>query len=320
MESESNKNIEELYQKQLNESHFEYISNKLNSLKTRPSLAILIPCYGGLIHLGFHTSIIETIKLFSHLNLECKQIYLPNDSLISRSRNNLIAKALSDKTTTHVLFIDTDIVWNPFEILKLLIADKYLVGGIYPLKKYNWEYFSNPNFQTELIERRKKSALQTNTNDQNFLQYLMVKYNTNLLPGKKIIDGLVEVKHLPTGFMMIKVEAIHRMIKAFPYLKYVDDVGFLSKDENEYAYTLFDTCVVDEHLYSEDWTFCHRWTQIGGKCYANMTISLTHIGVEEFKGSFVDYISLLTCPAEQQQQSPDISENGNENTKNYENI
>ena len=58
-------------------------------------------------------------------------------------------------------------------------------------------------------------------------------------------------------------------------------------DENKYAYALFDCGVEEGHYFSEDWLFCSRWTKLGGKVYVDVTINLTHTGVQDFKGSFV---------------------------------
>jgi hypothetical protein len=38
-------------------------------------------------------------------------------------------------TTDYILFIDSDMVWEPEDILKLLDADKEIIGGLYFLKK-----------------------------------------------------------------------------------------------------------------------------------------------------------------------------------------
>ena len=202
---------------------------------------------------------------------------------------------MSDLSVTHLMFIDTDITWEPNEILKLLFADKYVCGGIYPLKKYNWEFLANPNFANEILERRKNNKLQTNDQPNDYLQSLMVKYNVNLIPNTQIQpNGLLEAKHIPNGFMMFKRETIEKMIEAYPHSKYRDDVGYLNENEQEFAYALFDTCIIDTHFYSEDWAFCHKWKEMGGNCYAHIGIKLTHTGQEHFKGCFLNYISALT--------------------------
>jgi hypothetical protein len=98
---------------------------------------------------------------------------------------------------------------------------------------------------------------------------------------------LARVRHLATGFMMFKRSVIEKMGLAYPTTKYTDDVGFLVGDQNKYAYALFDCGVEDDHYYSEDWLFCHRWTKMGGNIYIDVGINLMHTGNEDFKGCYL---------------------------------
>ena len=43
---------------------------------------------------------------------------------------------------------------------------------------------------------------------------------------------------------------------------------------------------VDENgdLLSEDWGFCRRWRQIGGKVWADPSIKLVHYGEHAYRG------------------------------------
>jgi hypothetical protein len=108
----------------------------------------------------------------------------------------------------------------------------------------------------------------------------------------EINNGFVEVRHLATGFMMIKREVISNMKDAYSYTKYVDDIGFLTKEEEKNAYALFDCSVEFGHYLSEDWLFCERWKKLGGCIYANLNINLTHSGYNDFKGSLLNSLSV----------------------------
>jgi hypothetical protein len=116
----------------------------------------------------------------------------------------------------------------------------------------------------------------------------MVNYNLNYVGNEiKIVNNLIEVKHLATGFMMIKRNVIEHMFKVFPYTKYVDDIGFLTQPENEFAYALFDCGVEHGHYLSEDWMFCERWRKMNKSVFVDVSISLNHTGTETFKGCYL---------------------------------
>ena len=254
-----------------------------------PMVYILTPCYGSMCYVNYVHSLMRTKEMFDYYKIRLKIEFCKNDSLVSRARNNLIAKAMADKQATHFMFIDNDITWDPINIVKLLISEKPIAGGIYPLKKYNWDKLSNNNnFIKDTIEKKNKSYLKDFVDDSTFMQYNMLKYNVNYLDKEiKIEKNLTEVKHIATGFMLIKRGVIEKMIEAYPSTKYIDDVGFLSNEENNYAYALFDCGVENEHYLSEDWMFCSRWSKIGGKLWIDVSINLSHTGIEDFHGSLL---------------------------------
>jgi len=263
-----------------------YIANN------RICLYILTPHYGGMCYVNYMNSIINTISRLKNFGIEMHLEFCNNDSLVSRARNNLIAKAMTNPNMTHALFIDNDITWDPDSILKLLIADKPLVGGIYPLKKYNWNKLmpnsDNNNTVQGWIDKKNKSIFKDAITDVDLIQHRMLSYNLNYnTPSLQIHNNLTTVRHIATGFMMIKRKVIEKMCQAFPSTKYIDDVGFLNSEENKHAYALFDCGVEDGHYYSEDWLFCHRWTNMGGEIHVDVTINLNHTGPEDFRGCYL---------------------------------
>ena len=260
-----------------------------------PKLYILTPCYASLCYVNYIMCMLATKELCEKYNIGFKVEFCKNDSLVSRARNNLVARAMNDPAMTHMIFIDADITWQPIEIIKLLIANKPLVGGLYPLKNYNWKklikdeknpYNSNP-VQT-WIHKKNQSQFKNSIDDESMVQNNLLNYNVNYLSNTITIENnLTTVKHLATGFMMMKRGIIEKMGKAYPSTKYVDDVNFLHGSENDFAYALFDCGVEDGHYYSEDWLFCHRWTKMGGKIYIDITIALMHTGTEDYKGNYL---------------------------------
>jgi len=259
--------------------------------KTKPVIYILTPCYGGVCFVNYVNCLMATKELFKEFNLNIEVIFCKNDSLVTRARNNLVAKAMNDPNMTHIIFIDNDITWVPFDILKLLIADKPIVGGIYPLKTYNFDKLvpneENPNPAQLMISAKNNSHINT-TNDVDTLEMNILTYNVNYISKEvKIKNNLTQVKHVATGFMMIQRNVINEMSKTYYSTKYTDDVNFLTTDENKYAYALFDCGVVDDHYLSEDWMFCNRWTLIDGEIWIDISINLTHTGIHDFKGCYI---------------------------------
>ena len=266
--------------------------------KNRTKLYILTPCFASLCYVNYVHCLMATIEVFRHFGIPLKVEFCKNDSLVSRARNNLIARAMTDPECTHVLFIDNDISWDPADILKLLISDKDLVGGIYPLKNYDWEKLVkdpqnpyNSNIVQSLIQKKNASQLAGLLSDSAMVQHNLLRYNVNYMgPYLEISNNIAKVKHLPTGFMMIRRKVLTSMMKSFPSTKSTDDVSFLKPEENAMAYALFDCGVEEGHYFSEDWLFCDRWTKMGGEVFIDVSINLTHTGIEDYRGCYISTI------------------------------
>ena len=251
-------------------------------------VCILTPFYGGMCHVNYVNCLLETKNMLEHFKIPLKIEFCKNDSLVTRARNNLIAKAMSDPEVTNIIFIDSDISWSPTDILKLILSDKELVGGTYPWKKYFFDRLGQDNYVNFLLNKKRNSQLNDKISDEDYIQSNLLKYNINYIDNNLAIqNNLCRIKHLATGFMMMKRSVIDKMIVSMPTLKYTDDVGFLNGDENKFAYAFFDCAIEDEHYLSEDWLFCSRWKKIGGDVWLDISISLTHSGPEDFKGCYM---------------------------------
>jgi hypothetical protein len=255
-------------------------------------LHVLTPCYGGVCYTHYFNSLMASLQVLQKYNVKVVINFCNNDSLVSRARNNLVARSMNDPTMTHMVFIDADIVWSPYDIIKLLMADKPIVGGAYPKKNYNWSLLKDPATISSWLEKKNASQLKETT-DEDTIQFKLLDYNINYLTNEiKVNNNLTEVRHIANGFCMIKRDVIEKMRKAFPTTKYVDDIGFLIEEENKHAYALFDCGVEDGHYLSEDWMFCHRWKKMGGSIWLDISIQLSHIGVEVYKGSYIHSLAI----------------------------
>jgi hypothetical protein len=211
-------------------------------------LHIGIPCYGGMVSEPTMTSFLRFILLAQQAGLNWSLDTMVNESLVTRARNNLMAKMMTNKEATHFLFIDADIRFEPDAILRMIACDKEVIGGLYPKKA------------------------------------LPVNYVINLRPETKIQGDIFTVDTMGTGFLLFKRHVYEKLIAAHPETKYVDDVG-LGKQYEPMMYSIFD-CEIDErgHYLSEDWLFCRRWAKLGGEIWAHGKVLLNHIGHYEFAG------------------------------------
>jgi len=106
-------------------------------------LHIGIPCYGGMVSEPTMTSFLRFTLIAAQAGLNWSLDTMVNESLVTRARNNLMAKMMTNKSATHFMFIDADIRFQPESILSMLAYDKEVIGGLYPKKALPVNYVIN---------------------------------------------------------------------------------------------------------------------------------------------------------------------------------
>jgi len=207
------------------------------------------------------------------------QFQLMKSSLVTQGRNLCVA-AFLESNSTHMLFIDSDIAFNPDSIFKMLGLNKDIISIPYPLKTFSWE---------KGFEKFKKGEIKTPDDLRKSMnQYPMRVENNNDI---RMDNGVIEVTHAPTGCMLIKREVIDKMIKAYPELEIVQNTIINGKPEiKPHMWNFFDTMHDPETktYLGEDFSFCKLWKDIGGKCHSYILDNITHVGEHQYDGRFVD--------------------------------
>lgn len=228
------------------------IQVNIDRLKTT-HVHIMMPCYGGQLTESTFMSFVRWGNMARELGINWSIETMTNESLISRARNTLTAKFLTHPTTTHLMFIDADIGWEPWHLLVMLDADLDVIGGLYPMKA------------------------------------LPIRWCINTFDGAETRDHLQEVSKTGTGFMLIKRAVFEQLDSHAATKPFRNDLG-LDPALDPYMKTYFDTAVRDGRYYSEDWTFCENWRDLGGKVWVDTRVQLRHTGTFTFDAATQDAI------------------------------
>jgi hypothetical protein len=170
------------------------------------------------------------------------------------------------------MFIDADVEFDAHSVLRLLNSGHEVSVAVYPKKVVMWD---------QAREAAEKG-------DERNMALLSSSLVANIGASKRsVVNGFVEVLDGPTGFMMISREALTKMHEQYPELTCKND--HQNRDFEEYC-AIFD-CMIDpdsKRYLSEDYAFCRRWQQIGGKIYADCNTTLGHVGNLPFHGCLKD--------------------------------
>ena len=216
--------------------------DKLRTYKITFSL----PCYGGMLNETCFLGFMKWAQTANELGLTWHVKTLVNESLISRGRNTLTSMFLEESDATHLFFVDSDVGFEPWNVLVALNHNVDVIGGLYPMKG------------------------------------LPIKWAVNGMSGEESDENyLLKVERTGTGFMCIKRKVFKKLNKHPKVIPFKNDIG-IDKKYDPHMKTYFDTDVRDGRYYSEDWTFCENWRDMGGDIFVDTRILLSHQGTYNF--------------------------------------
>jgi hypothetical protein len=264
------------------------ISISIEELRKR-KLFLAAPMYGGMCAGMFAKSVADLSSICTSNGIELRSYFLFNESLITRARNYCVDEFMRSDCT-HMMFIDSDIGFDPRDVLAMLAlqsddSEYDVLAGPYPKKCISWEKI--------------KLAVDKGVADEdpNVLEKFVGDYvfNPKGGGGNIRIDQPVEVMEVGTGFMMTRRSAFEKFEKAFPHYSYKPDhVRTEAFDGSREIMQYFQAEIdpASKRYLSEDYWFCQKMIEIGGKIWYCPWMKLQHVGSYIFGGSLIDLASI----------------------------
>jgi hypothetical protein len=266
---------------------------QLSELRKR-KLFIATPMYGGQCHGMYTKSSIDLAKMLQNYGVENRFFYLFNESLITRARN-YCADEFMRSDYTHLLFIDSDIGFNPEDVVTMLAlmdendqnpeTRKDIMCGAYPKKTIAWEKI--------------KRAVDKGFADENpgNLEKYVGDYVFNPANGQAEIriDEPVPVLEGGTGFMMIQRSAFEKFDKQYPDYSYIPDHVRTKHFDGSREIMMYFQALIDpksKRYLSEDYMFCQWMREIDVQTWLCPWMKLLHTGSYTFGGSLADLAQL----------------------------
>lgn len=236
------------------------------------------PCYISAVTMNYTTSMFALALDAQHFGLPCA-LHMHSESLITRGRNVIVQKFLASEQFTHLFWIDSDIEFASHAVFRLLLADRDIVAGVYPIKSLNWP--------AEGVS----GAMSLRQFEYRYASYAFNPFGGPAARVGEHVDaeGFAEVPEAPNGFMVVKRHVFIDMMKHYPDLRYTPD-GPPGHPLAHLHWRFYD-CMVDpdtNRYLSEDFAFCRRWRDMGGKIHVDLDCKLGHLGQHMFHGDLAE--------------------------------
>lgn len=260
----------------------------INKLREN-GLFLATPMYGGQCAGMFARSVADLSAFCAKHQIPLQMYFLFNESLIPRARNYCVDEFMRG-TAKHFLFIDSDIGFNPQDIIAMMALQEnnpeyHIIGGPYPKKTIAWE---------KIIHAVNKGVADE---DPTVLEKFVGDFVFNPKGGATTIkiDEPVEVLEIGTGFMMVTRQALEKFADEYKQYSYKPDHVRTEHFDGSREITMFFQSEIDpktKRYLSEDYWFCQKAQDIGLKTWLCPWMKLQHVGSYIFGGSLADLASV----------------------------
>lgn len=213
------------------------------------SVMIATPTGSGRYERSYMKAWRATIDLLRDCKVKVDWIEMPYCADLALSRAKLMGTFIRS-SYSHLMMIDDDMGWRPWDVVRLLQAKRDFIAAAGPMR-----------------------------------QGYPINYCVNFAAGgvQAHSGGELEAEKVGGAFVLLSRRCVEQMAAAYP------DLEAVTTDNGLPDVFLFDPVFVESGgkrwRFSEDYSFCWRWRQIGGKIYVLPDVPLDHSGPHTFSGA-----------------------------------
>lgn len=228
---------------------------------------IALPAYDFKVSLKLAVSLAKFAQVAPQHGIDIQIGSICGCSVVSRARN-MLAQQFLDSNCDYLLFIDSDINFEPEDILRLMAWGSDPKKGIVA------------------------AVPRTRSTDKVYIADLDYDENRELTMNGA---GLVRAQRVATAFMLVRREVFEVLDRENPDWRYYDPRA------GHTVPCLFDFLMTEEGYIGEDFLFCDRARAHGFDVWVDPSITLGHMGVQEYVGNFgQDVLYPMLVPAKKE--------------------
>ena len=250
----------------------------------KPSISIFTVCPTGSCPVEFTNSLVGTMQLCFQYKIAIQVEFHKQYHTLVQAKNAFLSKCEKDKSITHAMFIDSNVIWKPADIVNMLLTDKHIIAGAVP-QSYLWDSVDS-NLIEFISNKIKTEPMLTGIPLSSLVKSKMCRYNVQIPTNDVVIENnLLEVLQVSFQFVMIKRTVLEKMVESFPSSKYTTN--------NTTLYCFMENTAEDGVFYSDEEVFSKRWTNMNGKIHVSTNIILENMNIFSCQGDLLRSLLLL---------------------------
>lgn len=231
-------------------------------------VALVTPAYDGRVHDDHARSIEQGLRALNKAGLKAVRICITGDAVLPRVRNSCVAAALA-AGADKVVMIDSDIGFDPAQLVRLVSHSKNIVGAAPQAQLKYWRDAATPHCVWRPF------------------------------PGERMTDehGLVEAAGLATGFLMVRACVFRELVREGKAQRYIypgTDPRIWPHMAMYFSYEMVPIDLANDPALAaqcdannippearvmfegEDYYLCNRVRELGFTCWLDTALQVRH--------------------------------------------
>ena len=249
----------------------------------RLHILVAVPTMGGVMKSKTAQTLFQLCKILMAHGHNPVMINIDNSDIVT-VRNFYANHVLNSERLDALLFVDSDMDFDPRLVLRMIDLDVSIAAAAYTTKEFNFEKFTAAIQEHGDIARARAQAGRFN---------VLTSFDISKPVAISKRDGFYTLAAAGMGLCLIRKKALQAMVKNGVVEKRVDVRDSVSHE----VWGFFDMYRLNDVLFLEDYSFCYRWTQLLGRpLWVNVDTWVRHIGEFEYSAIYQPVIDRELVP------------------------
>ena len=255
-------------------------------------ILIAVPSMAGVIKTKTATTLIMTMRHLTRTGIDAEYLNIDSSDIVY-ARNVFADVVLNSDKLDGLLFVDSDMLFRPQLISRMLALDTPVVAAAYPKRALDFDQFSRAVAQEGVFTQETKNKALSSA-----YEFTVLPSWRSVKPGPlRVVRGFAKMAAAGMGCTLISRAALVDMVDA----KVVNPRKDILNGVERIRWGFFDPVRVGDISLSEDFSFCYRWTeQMKRDLWVCVDENMTHLGEFPHEARYIDRLSRTVASSDRQ--------------------
>ena len=244
------------------------------------SVLLAVPTMGGIMKSRTAETLVLVTRQLTRAGIDVSFLNVDSSEIVS-ARNYYGNLILNSPKLDALLFVDSDMLFRPAVVMKMVALDVEAAAAAYPSRKMDMARFTKAMAKHGDMDKAHAQSMEFT---------LIANWNGPRRPALKSRKGFVSLAATGLGCALISRSVFETMVEK----GVVEKRAEVRQGERAESWGFFDPVRLGDVMLGEDFSFWHRWTaKLKRELWVCVDEKIGHIGQHIYSARYGDLLSSL---------------------------